>query len=69
MAVIKYKNQDGSWEPVYDTSTTPTVTKMFHTGTTAPTNINLLWIDTNPTTGGLKYYNGTSWVVVPVSYS
>ena len=28
-----------------------------------------LWIDTNTTTGGLKYYNGSSWVYVPVAFS
>lgn len=38
-------------------------------GTTAPDNTNLLWIDTNATTGGLKYYNGTEWVHVPVAYT
>ena len=41
----------------------------FEVGTTAPTNTKKLWIDTNSTTGGLKYYNGTSWVAVPVSYT
>lgn len=28
-----------------------------------------LWIDTNPKTGGLKYYNGSAWVYVPVAFS
>lgn len=41
---------------------------MFATGTTPPTE-NLLWIDPKPITGGLKYYNGTEWVHVPVAYS
>ena len=45
------------------------VTKIFEAGATAPTNTNLLWIDTNTKTGGLKYYNGTNWVHVPVSYT
>lgn len=40
-----------------------------YVGTTAPDNTRLLWIDTTASTGGLKYYNGTTWVVVPVSYS
>ena len=40
-----------------------------YVGTTAPGNTRLLWIDTTASTGGLKYYNGTTWVVVPVSYS
>ena len=42
---------------------------VYHAGTSAPSNTNLLWIDTNATTGGLKYYNGSSWVHVPVEYS
>lgn len=33
-------------------------------------NKKLLWIDTNPTTGGLKYYKeGEGWVTVPVRFS
>lgn len=32
-------------------------------------NAKVLWIDTTATTGGLKYYNGTEWVHVPVAYS
>lgn len=42
---------------------------VFYRGTTPPTNINILWIDTNPTTGGLKCWNGASWVHVPVAYT
>lgn len=38
----------------------------FTVSTTEPTNKNALWIDT---ANGLKYYNGTAWVVVPVAYS
>ena len=38
-------------------------------GTTAPTNTNKLWIDTTANTGGLKYYNGSAWVAVPVQYT
>lgn len=38
-------------------------------GTTTPDNTSLLWIDTNAGTGGLKYYNGTEWVHVPVAYT
>lgn len=34
-----------------------------------PTNKKLLWIDTNKVTGGLKYYNGKKWVLVPVGYT
>ena len=40
---------------------------VFHAGTTAPANKGLLWIDTTASTGGLKYFNGTAWVHVPVS--
>lgn len=38
---------------------------VFVVGTNAPANTNLLWIDP---TKGLKYYNGSSWVTVPVAY-
>lgn len=41
--------------------------KVFHAGTTAPSNTGLLWIDTTANTGGLKYHNGSAWVHVPVS--
>lgn len=37
-------------------------------GTTPPSNTRALWIDTTPSTGGLKYHNGTAWVSVPVAY-
>lgn len=43
--------------------------KVFHIGSTPPANTNLLWIDTTNVTGGLKYYNGSSWVHVPVAYA
>lgn len=36
---------------------------------TEPNNTKVLWIDTTINTGGLKYYNGTAWVPVPVAYS
>lgn len=45
------------------------LTKGFYVGTSAPSNTNLLWIDTTATTGGLKYYNGSAWVAVPVLFS
>lgn len=38
----------------------------FVVSTTAPENTNVLWIDT---ANGLKYYNGSAWVAVPVAYS
>lgn len=37
----------------------------FVVGTSAPSDTTKLWIDTN---NGLKYYNGSAWVVVPVAY-
>lgn len=37
-------------------------------GTTAPTDTKKLWIDTN-SNNGLKYYNGSAWVPVPVMYT
>ncbi len=43
--------------------------KVFHAGTSAPANKGLLWIDTTANTGGLKYYNGSAWVHVPVAYN
>lgn len=44
-------------------------TEIWHAGTTAPANRKLLWIDTTPVTGGLKYYNGAGWVYVPVAFT
>jgi hypothetical protein len=39
-------------------------------GTDAPAaNAKLLWIDTTPVTGGLKYHNGSEWIHVPVAYA
>ena len=43
--------------------------KVFHAGTSAPANKGLLWVDTTANTGGLKYYNGSAWVHVPVAYN
>ena len=41
----------------------------FQYGFTAPSNTKLLWIDTNEDVGGLKYYNGSEWVHVPISWT
>lgn len=38
----------------------------FYAGATAPNDTTQLWIDTTPGTGGLKYYDGSGWVAVPV---
>lgn len=45
------------------------ITAIVTAGTTAPSDTRLLWIDTTADTGGLKFYNGTSWVHVPVGYT
>lgn len=42
---------------------------VFSAGTTAPADKSLLWIDTTAGTGGLKYWNGSAWVTVPVAYA
>ena len=49
-------------------ATASIVTDIFYYGSTAPSNTKLLWIDSNSTTGGLKYHNGTSWAHVPVAW-
>ena len=38
-------------------------------GTSAPSDTKKLWIDTTANTGGLKYWNGSAWVPVPVCTS
>lgn len=43
--------------------------KPYYAGASAPSNTNLLWIDLTAETGGLKYYNGSAWVHVPVAYN
>ena len=35
----------------------------------APADKTILWIDPDTTNGGLKYYNGSAWVHVPVAYT
>jgi len=39
----------------------------FHAGTSAPGDRTQFWIDTSG--GGLKYWNGSAWVAVPVAYT
>lgn len=41
----------------------------FAAGTSAPADKTQLWIDTTAGTGGLKYWNGSAWVAVPVAYT
>lgn len=43
--------------------------KPFFAGTSAPSDTNQLWIDTNANTGGIKFWNGSAWVAVPVAYT
>lgn len=38
-------------------------------GVQPTSNYGLLWIDLSGPNGGLKYYNGSSWVHVPVAYT
>lgn len=40
---------------------------IFYVGKTAPTDKKLLWIDTT-SNSGLKYYNGSAWVTMPVCW-
>ena len=59
---------DGTGNVTAATVLTGTVSTIqgYYVGTTAPTNTKLLWIDT---ANGLKYYNGSAWVIVPVAYN
>ena len=41
----------------------------FVAGASAPADKAKLWIDTTANTGGLKYWNGSAWVHVPVAYT
>lgn len=41
--------------------------QLFTAGSSAPERTDVLWIDTTPETGGLKYHDGSSWVHVPTS--
>ena len=41
----------------------------FVAGASAPSDKTKLWIDTTASTGGLKYWDGSAWVAVPVAYT
>ena len=41
----------------------------YHVGEKAPDNLHQLWIHINNKKGGLKYYNGTEWIHVPVAFT
>lgn len=43
--------------------------QIFAAQSSAPSDTRLLWIDTTANTGGLKYWNGSAWVPVPVAYT
>lgn len=43
--------------------------QIYSVGTTAPSNTNLLWIDTNSGTPLLKYYDGSNWINVGAVWS
>ena len=42
--------------------------KTFVAQSEAPDDTTILWIDTTPKKDGLKYYNGSEWVQVPVMF-
>lgn len=50
-------------------ATASMLTNVWYYGASKPSNTKLLWIDSNATTGGLKYHNGTDWVHVPVAWT
>ena len=56
----------GSWE---EQAAATVKMDIFAAGPQPPEDDKLLWIDTNASTGGLKYWNGTGWVYVPVAYT
>jgi len=41
----------------------------YSAGENEPDSRTMLWIDTTPETGGLKYFDGTKWSHVPVAYT
>lgn len=57
-----WEKREGSAEGLTDTAP-------FAAGTSAPSDKKKLWIDTTANTGGLKYWNGSAWVFVPVAYT
>lgn len=41
--------------------------QIFAAGASAPERTDILWVDTTPVTGGLKYYDGSAWAHVPTA--
>lgn len=62
------ENLHAATKQYVDEKTASIVTDIWYTGSSAPENTKLLWIDTTEIVGGLKYYNGSSWVHVPVAW-
>lgn len=61
-SVIKKSSGDEIIATLNDINTT--TSKAYLAQSAAPTNVDLLWIDTG--NGGiLKYYNGSIWVSIP----
>lgn len=73
MAIYLGKQKIAGIGNVYNNNTTPdstpSISQVVHIGNTAPEETKLLWIDTRANIGGLKYYDGTNWIHVPVAYT
>lgn len=50
-------------------ATSSKLSQIWYFGASSPSNTKLLWIDSNATTGGLKYHDGSSWIHVPVAWT
>lgn len=59
--------EDGTvWE---ERTVSPVQLNIFAAGAQPPEDTRLLWIDTDAAAGGLKYWDGTGWIHVPVAYT
>ena len=54
------------WQMAGSSQSAPAPLVPFYAGTTAPEDTSKFWIDTN---NGLKYYDGSAWVICPVGYT
>ena len=54
--------------PAYDPAPSTAKQPVFVAQPAPPEDEDILWIDTTANTGGLKYYNGSAWVAVPVMW-
>lgn len=66
--MLRTANQT-DWRPWVELLTSEHAKSAYYAGTSAPSDKTQLWIDTTATTGGLKYWNGSAWVHVPVAYT